>query len=125
MSSSIKRSLLASGSASLLLCAAGGIASSQDAKPGATALPEIHVTAPSPIQRRHPVPSPRPVRIARLVPGRNRERARQPQPAPVAAPVTPAPQPGLLPVVPDQFAPIPVVPNEETRRQGGATLGDL
>lgn len=125
MSSSIKRSLLASGSASLLLCASGGLALAQDAKPGATALPEIHVTAPSSIQRRHTVPSPRPVRVSRAVPGRNRERAPQPQPAPVAAPVTPAPQPGVLPVVTDQFATVTVVPNEEIRRQGGTTLGDL
>src|SRR5207253_451906 len=124
MSSSIKRSLLASGSASLLLCASGGLASSQEAKPGVTALPEIHVTAPSPVQRRHTVPSPRPVRVARTNPGRNRERAPQPQPAAVAAPAAP-PQPGILPVVTDQFATVTVVPNEEIRRQGGATLGDL
>src|SRR3954470_22657021 len=103
MSSSTKRSLLASGSASLLLCASGGLALAQDAKPGATALPEIHVTAPSPIQRRHTVPSPRPVRVARAVPGRNRGRAPQPLPAPVVAPAAAA-QPGILPVVTDQFA---------------------
>src|ERR1044071_7439712 len=124
MSSFIKRSLLASGSASLMLCASGGLASSQDTS-RATALPEIHVTAPSPIQhRRAVVPSPRPVRVARTLPGRNRERAPQPQPAAVAAPA-PAPQPGVLPVVTDQFATVTVVPNEEIRRQGGATLGDL
>ena len=125
MSSSTKRSLLASGPALLLLCASGGLASSQDAKPGATALPEIHVTAPSPIQRRHTVPPARQLRVARTIPGRNRERAPQPQPAPITAPVTPAPQPGVLPVVTDQFATVTVVPNEEIRRQGGATLGDL
>ncbi|HEU0082627.1 MAG TPA: Plug domain-containing protein, partial [Bradyrhizobium sp.] len=127
MSSSIKRSLLTSSSASFLLCAFGGPAWSQDAS-GATALPEIHVTAPSPIQhRRAVVPSPGPVRVARTVPGRNRERAPPPQPAPVAAPAppAPAPQPGVLPIVTDQFATITVVPNEEIRRQGGATLGDL
>lgn len=124
MLSSTKPSLLASGSASLLLCACGGLVLAQDAKPGATALPEIHVTAPSPIQRRHMVPSPRPVRVARTIPGRTRERAPQPQSAPVAAPAA-APQPGILPVVTDQFATVTVVPNEEIRRQGGATLGDL
>src|SRR3954447_11142199 len=125
MSSSIKRSLLVSGSASVLLCAFGAPASAQGAA-GATALPEIHVTAPSPIQhRRAVIPSPRPVRVARTIPGRNRERAPQPQPAPVAAPVAPTPQPGILPIVTDQFATVTVVPNEEIRRQGGATLGDL
>src|SRR3954454_3176484 len=125
MSSSIKRSLLVSGSTSLLLCACGAPASAQGAS-GATALPEIHVTAPSPIQhRRAVVPSPRPVRVARTAPGRNRERAPQPQPAPAAAPAAPAPQPGVLPIVTDQFATVTVVPNEEIRRQGGATLGDL
>ena len=125
MSSSIKRSLLASGPASLLLCVSGGLAWSQDTKPGATALPEIHVTAPSPLRRRHVAVPSRPVRVARTIPGRNRERATQPQPAPVAASVTPAPQPGVLPIVTDQFATVTVVPNEEIRRQGGATLGDL
>ncbi|MEA2886720.1 MAG: iron complex outerrane recepter protein [Bradyrhizobium sp.] len=125
MSFSIKRSVLASSSASLLLCALSGPAASQDAS-GATALPEIHVTAPSPIQhRRAVVPSPRPVRVARTAPGRNRERAPQPQPAPVVAPAAPAPQPGILPIVTDQFATVTVVPNDEIRRQGGATLGDL
>src|SRR3954454_15050168 len=99
MSFSIKRAMLASSSASLLLCAFGGPASSQDAS-GATALPEIHVTAPSPVQhRRAVVASPKPARVARAVPGRNRERAPRPQPAPVAAAAAPAPapQPGVLP----------------------------
>ena len=31
----------------------------------------------------------------------------------------------MLPVVTDQFATVTVVPNEEIRRAGGATLGDL
>src|SRR3954462_14111014 len=125
MSFSIKRSVLASSSASLLLCAFGGPAASQDAS-GVTRLPEIHVTAPSPIQhRRAVVPSPRPVRVARTAPGRNRDRAPQPQPAPAVALAAPAPQPGVLPIVTDQFATVTVVPNEEIRRQGGATLGDL
>src|SRR3954453_17482273 len=130
MSFSIKRSMLASGSASLLVCAFGGPAWSQDAS-GATALPEIHVTAPSPIQhRRAVVPSPRPARIARAIPARNRERVPRPQTAPqpqpaVAAAAPPAPQPGILPVVTDRFATVTVVPNEEIRRQGGATLGDV
>jgi iron complex outermembrane receptor protein len=126
MSVSTRQSLLASGPASLLLCALGGPAWSQDA-PRATALPEIHVTAPSPVQhRRTVVASPKPVRVARAVPGRNRERAAQAPPPTVATPApAPAPQPGVLPIVTDQFATVTVVPNEEIRRQGGATLGDL
>jgi iron complex outermembrane receptor protein len=71
---------------------------------GQAALPEIVVTAPSPIRR---------------VPG------------PVAPPSAPAPAPvetslpGTLPIVTDQFATVTVVPNEELRRNGGATLGDV
>jgi iron complex outermembrane receptor protein len=79
------------------------------------------VTAPSPIVRRNLVPSRTPARVARAVPARNREPAPQAQPAPVAA----APQQGVLPIVTDQFATVTVVPNEEIRREGGATLGDL
>src|SRR5947209_4652320 len=129
MSFSIKRSVLASSSASLLLCAFGGPAWSQDAS-GATALPEIHVTAPSPIRhRRAVVPSPRPARVAQTIPTRSRERAPRPQPAsqrqPAPVVAAPAAQPGILPIVTDQFATVTVVPNEEIRRQGGATLGDL
>jgi iron complex outermembrane receptor protein len=126
MSFSLRRRFLASSSASLLLCAFGGAALAQDSQAPAaagsgTALPEITVTAPSPIVRRKLVPSPKPVRVARTAPGRNREPAPQPQPTPVAA----APQPGVLPIVTDQFATVTVVPNDEIRRQGGATLGDL
>ena len=131
MSFSIKRSVLASSSASLLLCAFGGPAWSQDAS-GATALPEIHVTAPSPIQhRRAVVPSPRPARVAQTIPTRNRERtprpqaAPRPQPAAVVAAAPPAPQPGILPIVTDQFATVTVVPSDEIRRSGASTLGDL
>jgi iron complex outermembrane receptor protein len=87
-----------------------------------TPLPEITVTAPSPIVRRRAVvPSRTPVRVARTAPGRNRERAPQAQPAPAAA----APQQGVLPIVTDQFATVTVVPNEEIRRDGTAQLGDL
>src|SRR4051794_12825490 len=103
MSSSIKQSLLVSGSTSLLLCAFGAPASAQGAS-GATALPEIHVTAPSPIQhRRAVVPSPRPARVAQPIPTRTRERAPRPQLAPrpqpaLVAAAPPPPQPGILPV---------------------------
>jgi iron complex outermembrane receptor protein len=129
MSFSIKRSMLASSSASFLVCAFGGPAWSQAAS-GATALPEIHVTAPSPIQhRRAVIPSPKPARVARAIPNRERaprpQAAPRPQPAPVVAAAPPAPQAGILPIVADQFATVTVVPNEEIRRQGGATLGDL
>jgi iron complex outermembrane receptor protein len=128
MSFSLQRTFLAASSASLLLCALGGAALAQDSQApaaggGATALPEITVTAPSPIVRRKLVPSPKPARVARAVPSRNREPTPQPQPTPVAA--APTPQPGLLPIVTDQFATVTVVPNEEIRRQGAATLGDL
>jgi iron complex outermembrane receptor protein len=88
---------------------------------GATQLPEITVTAPSPIQRRNLVPARTPARVARAVPARNRESAPPAQPAPVAT----AGQQGVLPVVTDQFATVTVVPNEEIRREGGATLGDV
>ncbi len=59
------------------------------------ALPEIVVTAPSPIQRQ-------------------------------GAPAAPADTlQGTLPIVTDQFATVTVIPNEQLRRNGGATLGDL
>ena len=95
----------------------GAIAQDAAAPAGATQLPEITVTAPSPIQRRKLVPARTPARIARGVPAPNREPAAQP------APITS--QAGVLPVVTDQFATVTVVPNEEIRRSGGATLGDL
>src|SRR5712671_6444892 len=121
---SIARRVLKTGSASwLLLCGLGSNAMSQDAAPppSSTQLPEITVTSPSPIVRRNVVPSRSPARIARAVPGRNRAPTPQAQPTPVAT----APQRGVLPVVTDQFATVTVVPNEELRREGGATLGDL
>src|SRR3977135_2592590 len=97
-------------------------AMSQDAAPpAATQLPEITVTSPSPIVRRNVVPARAPVRVSRAVPGRTRTPAPQAQPAPAAT----AAQPGVLPIVTDQFATVTVVPNDEIRRQGGATLGDL
>ncbi|MES6415247.1 Plug domain-containing protein, partial [Cutibacterium acnes] len=86
-----------------------------------TQLPDVTVTAPSPIQRHRIVPTRTPTRAVRAAPSRNSERAAAVQPAPAA----PAPQQGVLPVVTDQFATVTVVPNEELRRAGGATLGDL
>ena len=119
-----KRAFYIGGTSWLLLCAVGHHAMAQDAAtpPSSTQLPEITVTAPSPIVRRRAVvPSQRPVRVARTAPGRNRERAPEATPAPAA----PAPQQGVLPIVTDQFATVTVVPNEEIRRQGTAQLGDL
>jgi len=126
MSFSLKRTFLASSSASLLLCAVGGAALAQDsqapaAAEGATSLPGITVTAPSPIVRRRLVPSPKPVRVTRTAGGRNPAPAPQPQPTPAAT----TSQQGVLPIVTDQFATVTVVPNEELRREGGGTLGDL
>src|SRR6266571_3114564 len=82
--------------------------------PAQTALPEIVVTVPSPIVRRAPAP-PGPPAAAPTAP------AEQAPPPPVAE----APLPGTLPIVTDQFATVTVVPNEELRRSGGSTLGDL
>ena len=119
-----KRAFHFGGASWLLLCAMADGAMAQDAAaPSAsTQLPEITVTAPSPIVRRKPCAvahaGARRPRRARPKP---RTRAAEPQAAPVAA----APQQGVLPVVTDQFATVTVVPNEEIRRQGTAQLGDL
>src|SRR6202165_5877790 len=66
-----------------------------------TQLPEIVVTAPTPILRRAPAPA-------------------QEAPATFSGPPS-----GALPIVTDQFATVTVIPNEEIRRNGGGTLGDL
>src|SRR6195952_3535728 len=118
-----RRALHIGGASWLLLCAAGHHAMAEDAAApaAATQLPEITVTAPSPIVRHRTVPSRTPVHVARAAPGRNRERPAEPQAGPVAA----APQQGVPPVVTDQFATVTVVPNDEIRRSSGATLGDL
>ena len=83
-----RRAFHIGGASWLLLCAVGNSAMAQDAAapPASTQLPEITVTAPSPIVRRKPVPSRTPARVARAAPGRNRERAAEPQPAPGRAP---------------------------------------
>ena len=122
MSFLVRRTFYISGTSWLLLCGLGSSAMSQEAAPppAATQLPEITVTAPSPIVRRKPIPSRTPVRVSRAVPGRNPAPA--PQPTPVAAA---APQQGVLPIVTDQFATVTVVPNDEIRREGTAQLGDL
>ena len=123
MTFSRRRAFHLGGASWLLLCAMGNGAMAQDAATAsATQLPEITVTAPSPIVRRNAgaVANTR----ARRTRGSQRaiaSRHRRPQPVPVAA----APQQGVLPIVTDQFATVTVVPNEEIRREGGATLGDL
>ena len=125
MTSKKKRAFHFGGASWLLLCAMADGALAQDAAaPSAsTQLPEITVTAPSPIVRRKPVaprgrrrasPAPRPARTASA---RRRAASRAGSAA--------APQQGVLPVVTDQFATVTVVPNEEIRRQGTAQLGDL
>jgi iron complex outermembrane receptor protein len=115
-----RRVLYAGGASWLALCAmdAGAIAQNAPA-----ALPEITVTAPSPIVRRKPAIVRAPARVVQATPGRTRGPAPQAQPAP--APPAPAAQQGVLPIVTDQFATVTVVPNEEIRRQGTAQLGDL
>lgn len=119
-----KRALHIGGASWLFLCAIGNSAMAEDAAApsSSTQLPEITVTAPSPIVRHRTVPSRTPTRVARTAPGRNRERTAEQAPAATAAA---APQQGVLPIVTDQFATVTVVPNEELRRSGGATLGDL
>jgi iron complex outermembrane recepter protein len=77
-----------------------------------TQLPEIRVTAPSPIVRRAPA---RPA--APLPPPDTSD-----QPPPTA---TELPQAGTLPIVTDQFATVTVVPSEELRRTPASTMGDL
>jgi iron complex outermembrane recepter protein len=118
-----RRALHIGGASWLLLCAIGNQAMAEDAAAPAasTQLPEITVTAPSPIQRHRTAPSRTPTHVARAAPGQNRERPPEPQATPVAA----ALQQGVLPVVTDQFATVTVVPNDEIRRSAGATLGDL
>ena len=107
--------LLATGASWLAL---GAAALAQGAP---AALPDVNVTAPSPIVKRKPAVVRVPARVARATSGTARGPAPQAQPAPTA----PVPQQGVLPVVTDQFATVTVVPNEELRRSGGATLGDL
>jgi iron complex outermembrane receptor protein len=111
-----------------MLLAAGvswlAISTATRAEDAPAALPDVNVTAPSPIVKRKPAVARAPVRVARAGSGTTRGPAPQARPAP-SAPTTPTPQQGVLPVVTDQFATVTVVPNEEIRRQGTAQLGDL
>ncbi len=90
---SFRGALPRAASSLVLLCAPMATAQAQ------IALPEVVVSAPSPIHR----------------------------PAPPAGDVTPAAPEllGTLPIVTDQFATVTVVPNDALRRDGAATLGDL
>jgi len=72
-----------------------------------TALPEVVVSAPSPITRRPPAPWP--------------ATAGDVQPAPAAVEAGQ----GAVPIVADQFATVTGLPDTEIRRRGGGTLGDL
>jgi len=71
-------------------------------------LPEIVVTAPSPIRRAPARPAPPAA-----------------TPAPTEITVTPLPTLGALPIVADQFATVTVIPADELRRSPTSTLGDL
>src|SRR5262245_13400457 len=79
-----------------------------------TALPQVDVTVASPITRRAPA-RPAPAQPAPAQPG-------PPQPAPAPAPEALV---GTIPIITDQFATITVVPNDELRRNGASTQGDL
>ncbi len=107
------RASLAGGSAVAMALVLTSAARSQQGDPAAgETLPEIVVQAPSPIQRPH---------RHTAQPGRT---TAAPAPAAAAAP-NPDTFVGTLPIVTDQFATVTVVPNEEIRRSGAATLGDL
>ncbi|WP_375310591.1 TonB-dependent receptor [Bradyrhizobium sp. A5] len=121
MSFQLRRAQRLGGASLLLLGAAATPTLAQD-KPAATELPAVTVTAPSPIVRRAIVPSRTASRAKRPAPARNRERTAEAAPP---APASATPQPGVLPVVTNQFATVTVIPNEEIRRQGGGQLGDL
>ena len=119
MSSLARRASLLSGAATLLLSSLGSVVISQDAAAqaapaGSTTLPEIVVRAPSPIVHRAR-PKPQPASASRT----------PAPPEPAAPPVKQADLPGTLRMVTAQFATVTVVPNDEIRRTGAATLGDL
>jgi iron complex outermembrane receptor protein len=91
-----------------------------------TVLPDIVVNAPSPIVHRARPSHAKPTQTVRR--GRTTPPSTPRQPEVAAAPTPPSPPanlPGTLPVVTDQFATVTVVPNDEIRRNGAATLGDL
>lgn len=85
----------------IVLAALAGIAGGASGADAQIALPEVVITAPSPI-----------------LSGRSPDGG---SPATETFP----PLQGTLPIVTDQFATVTVVPSEELRRNGSATLGDL
>ena len=103
MTRRVVRALMLGCSALLPLC--GPEAQAQET----LTLPQINVTAPSPIRRR---PAPPPADAVPVTP---------------SAPSAPseASMQGTLPVVTDQFATVTVVPKEEIQRSPGSTLGDV
>jgi iron complex outermembrane receptor protein len=117
MKFSARAVVLASSAFALLpLCdAAQNPAQAQDQSQSSVTLPQINVTAPSPIVRRPAAPT------RQAAPAR---RVRTATPAPAPSP-PPAPLLGSLPIVSDQFATVTVVPREEIQRSPGTTLGDL
>ena len=125
MTSKKRRAFHVGGASWLLLCAMADGAMAQDAAapPASTQLPEITVTAPSPIVRRKPAtPSRTPARVARAAPGRNREprrssRSRHRSP--------PRPSRACCPSSPISSRPSPSCRTRKSAAQGGATLGDL
>lgn len=119
------KALLSGCSLAAILCVATAARADDRAPSAGTDLPAVTVTAPSPIRARKPV-VPKPRAATRTAGGGHRERAPAQQAADAsAAPAPAAPQPGVLPIVTDQFATVTVVPNEEIRRSGASTLGDL
>jgi iron complex outermembrane recepter protein len=86
-------------------------------------LPELRVTAPSPIVRRPARSAPRAARATPSAPATPSTPAAAT--AQETAPTSEAAAPGTLPVVTDQFATVTVVPNAELRRTSGGTLGDV
>ncbi|OYU89919.1 MAG: TonB-dependent receptor [Bradyrhizobiaceae bacterium PARB1] len=115
MPTSFKRALLLGSSAIIGWSSLPTLAHAQ------TQLPAVEVTAPSPIVRRKPaVRHPQGhTHVTRTAPNRTQVPV---EAEPVAAS---APPQGVLPVVTDQFATVTVVPNDEIRRSGATTLGDL
>jgi len=135
MSRSLLRASLASASAIALTLFSPPVDAQQATPPAAapaasapatgTVLPEIMVHAPSPIDhhRHRPVVTSHRGSGRARNPGRPAERAATP--AVAAQAPAPAPLQGTLPIVADQFATVTVVPNEEIRRSGAQTFGDL
>src|SRR4051794_8649684 len=98
----------------VLMTASGMILLTAESARGQVALPELVVTAPSPIVRRS-APAIAPPAAGPAAPAQEIPPAQ----------TTEAPLPGTPPIVTDQFATVTVVPNEEIRRSPGGTLGDL